>query len=596
MEEWNMLMRFAKSLGLILAFSAVVLLLPVRASAQSGTVTDDAFLSTNVTTQLLNLKGQGNSLIVAGSSAAVGLVQVGTTTTYIKFQLQSSLPPSVAAANVAKATLKLYLSPATSPSGAINIYPVTSAWSESGLTSSSPPTLAATPFATNVPVGAANSFLVIDVTQLVQDWLEGSANGGFANDGIALEAATSTTYAVLDSKESSVTSHEPRLEIVLMNSGPTGAAGPQGPQGPAGPPGPAGPQGMQGMIGASGATGAQGPIGINNRGTWTNSAQYNQNDAVSDSNSFWLALIPNLGSEPNASNFNWQLLAAGINNRGTWSASNSYKINDAVSDAGSYWLALAATSANTASPNTSCEPSQAACSTDWQLLAAQGAPGATGAMGPQGLQGPAGPTGPQGTQGIPGPQGPAGSGVGGFNGIQEFTQSGTFTVSAGVTHVIVEMWGAGGGGGDGGTSILYQNLNCPGGTAGLGGSGGYTRAVLAVTPGTTYTVTIGRGGGFTTAGTSTQFLDPSNNVLASAGGGQGGTSGTNATYSNGGLTCNNGGDGLPGAGGSGGVGTNFIGRNGNGGGGAPPAGSISLAPSTAAGGFTGGDGYTLITW
>jgi hypothetical protein len=71
-----------------------VLLLPQRTTAQSGTVTDDAFLSRNATTQKLNLGGQGISLIVAGSIATVGLLPVGTTTTYIKFQLPEINPPS----------------------------------------------------------------------------------------------------------------------------------------------------------------------------------------------------------------------------------------------------------------------------------------------------------------------------------------------------------------------------------------------------------------------------------------------------------------------------------------------------------------------
>src|SRR5438105_11922384 len=43
---------------------AALLLLPSRVAAQSGTVTDDGFLSTNSTTQQLNLNGQGISLIV----------------------------------------------------------------------------------------------------------------------------------------------------------------------------------------------------------------------------------------------------------------------------------------------------------------------------------------------------------------------------------------------------------------------------------------------------------------------------------------------------------------------------------------------------
>jgi hypothetical protein len=221
--------------AVLLALSAVAsLVLPARLAGQSGTVTDDAFLSNNAATQLFNLNGQGGSLIVSGATATVGTLHSGTTKTYINFQLNSSLPPATAAANVSKATLKLFLTPGTNPSGAIDIYPVTSPWTEATL-ATSPPTLSSTAFATGVAVGKTDQFLVVDVTQLVQQWLEGSANGGLDNDGIALLADTSTTYAVFDSKESIFTSHEPRLELVLVNSGP------QGPQGAPGPPGPPGP-------------------------------------------------------------------------------------------------------------------------------------------------------------------------------------------------------------------------------------------------------------------------------------------------------------------------------------------------------------------
>jgi hypothetical protein len=221
--------------AVLLGLSAVaILVLPMRVAGQSGTVTDDAFLSSNATTQLLNLNGQGGSLIVAGATATVGTLHPGATKTYINFQLNSSLPPTTAAANVSKATLKLFLSPGTNPSGAIDIYPVTSPWTEATL-ATSPPTLSSTAFATGVVVGKTDQFLVVDVTQLVQQWLQGSANGGLDSDGIALLADTGTTYAVFDSKESIFTSHEPRLEIVLVNSG---AQGPQGAPGPPGPPGP----------------------------------------------------------------------------------------------------------------------------------------------------------------------------------------------------------------------------------------------------------------------------------------------------------------------------------------------------------------------
>jgi hypothetical protein len=465
------------------------LLLPGKVAAQSGTVTDDAFVSGNSVTQLANANGQGIALVVAGSSATVGPVHVGTTKTFIKFQLQSSLPPSVAASNVAKATLKLFIGPSCNPNGAIDIYPVTSAWTESTLNPSSPPALSSTAFATDIPVGKANSFWVVDVTQLVKDWLEGSANGGLDNDGIALVANTATTNVIFDSKESFVTSHEPRLEIVLTNSGSAGPQGPEGPQGPQGVqglPGPQGAQGLPGLLGPQGPVGAQGPAGINNRGTWSSSASYNQNDAVSDSGSFWLTLIANRGSEPNVANPNWQLLSAGINNRGVWNASNSYNANDAVADQGAFWLALAA--------NNSSEPSST--NTNWQLLAAQGAQGSqgpVGPVGPTGVVGPQGAPGATGLQGIPGPIGPqgptgppgaAGPGAGGFNGIQEFTQSGTFTVPVGVTHVWVQLWGAGGGGG---------GASCNRGGGG-GGSGAYSSSVLAVSPGQLLSITVGAAG------------------------------------------------------------------------------------------------------
>lgn len=427
---------------LVSVLAVLLLLSPGRAAAQLGTVTDDAFVSTNSVVQALNLNGQGLNLIVAGSSTTVVGVHVGTTTSYIKFQLPTSLPASVTASNVAKATLKLYLSTGTSPTGAIDIYQVTSSWTESTVSPSESPTLASTPFVSDVVLGGANSFLVIDVTQLVQDWLEGAANGGLANDGIALVAHTSTTYAVFDTKENIVTSHEPHLEIVLVDSGPQGPAGSEGPAGPAGQTGPAGnaatitvgttttvPAGTPALVtnagtanaallnfaipqGAGGLQGAQGPVGINNRGTWSASNSYSINDAVSDGSSYWLAIAatsantttPNTSCEPSVvgCSSDWQLLASGINNRGVWSATNSYNLNDAVSDGGSFWLALVATSANTATPNTSCEPSIAGCSADWQLLASQGA---TGTQGPAGSQGP---QGQQGPQGIPGPTGPAG--------------------------------------------------------------------------------------------------------------------------------------------------------------------------------------------
>ena len=71
------------------------------------------------------------------------------------------------------------------------------------------------------------------------------------NYGLALTPLGSIKIQ-LDGKESDDTSHDPRLDIVLVSVGPTGATGAQGPQGPAGP---------QGETGATGAQGPQGTTG-----------------------------------------------------------------------------------------------------------------------------------------------------------------------------------------------------------------------------------------------------------------------------------------------------------------------------------------------
>jgi hypothetical protein len=224
----------------------------------------------------------------------------------------------------------------------------------------------------------------------------------------------------------------------------------------------------------------------------------------------------------------------------------------------------------------------------------RGKTGATGATGLRGLTGPAGPQGPTGAtgatgaQGIQGATGPAGStgpqGPGGYNGVELFTNSGTFQVPANITHVLVELIGAGGAGG-GGSSELG---------GGYGGGGAYTKAFLTVTAGT-YTVNVGQGGTGNSGsagnpGGASQFEDGHGDVLAFANGGGGGnvalfpgTGGTaandNPLFAVAGIT------------GSANNGTSFVTRGtGYGAGG---AGGASGATDL---GNTGGDGAVLIWW
>jgi len=201
------------------------------------------------------------------------------------------------------------------------------------------------------------------------------------------------------------------LSVTLLPNlaaGPMGPAGPKGdpgPQGPAGPAGATGATGDPGTAGAPGPAGPQGLPGINNQGSWHSANAYNQNDAVFDAGSYWLATAPNTNSEPSSANTNWQMIATGINNRGAWQSASTYNANEAVTDGGSFWLALVT--------NTNSEPSTS--NFLWLLLAAQGAtgpaglPGAQGAPGAAGAQGPAGPAGSTGPTGPAGPAGPPGA-------------------------------------------------------------------------------------------------------------------------------------------------------------------------------------------
>jgi len=189
----------------------------------------------------------------------ISLVVGPGTTSYVQFNL-SGIP---AGASVSKASLRLYVDAATAK-GIFDVYQLTGSWSENTLTYNTPPP-ALGPSATNnhpvaVSLASLNQFLLIDITPLVQGWV----NGTIPNNGVALALTSTSGSFSFDSKESALTANGPELEIALVSQGPQGAAGPQGSSGPPGIQGPSGPQGATGpagMKGDIGATGAQGPQG-----------------------------------------------------------------------------------------------------------------------------------------------------------------------------------------------------------------------------------------------------------------------------------------------------------------------------------------------
>lgn len=302
------------------------------------------------------------------------LVQQGSNG-YLQFDL-SGLP---AGAIVNKAMLRLFLD-SVSGSGKIDAYQLGYAWSEGTLTYNNAPPLGVSATGGH-PITLSgsnlNDFVQIDITSLVHGWVAGT----IPNHGLALSMVGTGCSFSFDTKESTFTSHQPELEIVL--GGPAGAqgpAGPQGPQGAQGSPGPAGPTGPKGATGATGPAGPQGPAGVQGPAGPIGPIGPQGPAGVNGTNG------------TNGTSFNF---------RGAFDPSQTYGVNDVTTYGGSTYIAIAASQGpNNPAPDTSGAP--------WNLMAEVGATGPAGSVGTAGPPGPSGPAGPAGATGATGPAGPAG--------------------------------------------------------------------------------------------------------------------------------------------------------------------------------------------
>jgi hypothetical protein len=170
-----------------------------------------------------------------------------------------------------------------------------------------------------------------------------------------------------------------------------------------------------------------------------------------------------------------------------------------------------------------------------------------------------------------------------------FGASGSWQAPAGVTQVTVECWGPGGNGNAGPTGNPL--------TGGAGGGGGaYASSVVSVTPGNSYTITVGTGGSETdTSFESTVIADAGKNATLSGGnsadGGLGGTaaSSTGTTKFSGGRGGNVTGSGV-GRGGTGGGGAAGRSSNGTDAADRTTDGTTGLAVGLGGTGSEGGDG------
>ncbi len=215
---------------------AALCLLSSLCAAQSAPAVADTFSNSAQATK--NYGAQGSLAVQLGSVS------------FLKFNL-ATLPVGVP---VNKATLRLYVDAVTT-GGKFDVYQLNNSWSESALTYNNAPVLGLSATGNNgitISASSLNQFVVIDITPQVQAWASGGTNNGVA---LALVPGSGGSFS-FDSKESTLTSHQPELEIVL-----NGPAGPQGPPGPTGVAGAAGTAGPAGLAGATGATGPQGATG-----------------------------------------------------------------------------------------------------------------------------------------------------------------------------------------------------------------------------------------------------------------------------------------------------------------------------------------------
>ena len=213
---------------LILAASLFVL--PLAGVAATASVVGDSYVSpTNPT---LNF-GNATTLNIGGGTA--GLIQVDL----------SNLPPGLVASNIQKANLTIFVNKVFT-SGGLDIAQVTSPWTEPGVTYNTRPTAGA-PLLSNVPVSASDTFVTVDVTSLVQQWVTNPST----NFGVQISAAVAqpSTVLNLDSKEATSTSHAAFVDVTLASIGPPGPPGANGSPGATGNPGAPGPPGAAGPPG-----------------------------------------------------------------------------------------------------------------------------------------------------------------------------------------------------------------------------------------------------------------------------------------------------------------------------------------------------------
>jgi hypothetical protein len=242
------IMRVNKALGVVGVGILFTLVFQHQGSAARAVLAQDTY-TCSIPSLSRTVMGQSSGLCVDGRAAS-------RKRAWLQFDLAPALPPNAVWGNIVRATLSVYVNQVYS-GGALEVYGVRQAWSESSLMELNAPGLVANPDTASAYASArltaSAKWVSFDVTELVRDWVEGA----LANNGLAICAADTSVVALLQSKEMNAGAHA-ELEIITEPKVSTGVPGPIGPQGI---PGVAGKNGIQGPIGLTGVSGKPGVKG-----------------------------------------------------------------------------------------------------------------------------------------------------------------------------------------------------------------------------------------------------------------------------------------------------------------------------------------------
>ena len=146
----------------------------------------------------------------------------GNNTAYVRFEIAPTLPAGTKGDNVARATVKFYLSKVTT-AGKLDVYPILADWDEKTITANNAPQIGPLLLTTQqIEKDAQGDYVLIDITDLVKQWLgDGSGQSALPNYGFALSPhpvdpdTPQLADMNFDSKENSQTSHDGMLSVQL---------------------------------------------------------------------------------------------------------------------------------------------------------------------------------------------------------------------------------------------------------------------------------------------------------------------------------------------------------------------------------------------